>query len=47
MTDYRNLIKEAIRARENAYAPYSGFYVGARAAAYEQDGKPLFYWLQY
>ncbi|MCH5252580.1 MAG: cytidine deaminase [Lachnospiraceae bacterium] len=25
----KNLILQAIKARENAYAPYSGFYVGA------------------
>lgn len=28
-TDYQKLAKGAIRARESAYAPYSGFLVGA------------------
>ena len=29
MTEYRTLAEEALRAREYAYAPYSGFCVGA------------------
>ncbi|NLZ48419.1 MAG: cytidine deaminase [Clostridiales bacterium] len=35
--DYERLIKEAIEARNRAYAPYSNFYVGA--AVLTQDGK--------
>lgn len=37
MTDKNNLIKAAINARENAYAPYSGYTVGA--AVLGEDGK--------
>ena len=29
MTDYKSLILEALSAAEKAYAPYSGFFVGA------------------
>lgn len=35
--DYKELIKEALRYRENAYAPYSKFKVGA--AVIMDDGK--------
>ena len=42
--DYEDLIRRAFRARENAYAPYSDFYVGAALlAGYEQDGRPLIF----
>ena len=27
--EYSNLIKEAVKARENSYSPYSNFKVGA------------------
>lgn len=29
MTDYTQLLSEAMKARENSYCPYSGFAVGA------------------
>ena len=29
MTDYEGLIRQAMKARENAYAPYSNFMWGA------------------
>lgn len=35
--EYEILIKEALKARENAYVPYSKFKVGA--AVYTEDGK--------
>ena len=35
--DAEKLIEEALKARKNAYAPYSGFYVGAALLA--KDGK--------
>lgn len=37
MTDKNNLIKAAINSRKNAYAPYSGYTVGA--AVLGEDGK--------
>lgn len=37
MTDKNNLIKAAINSRKNAYAPYSGYTVGA--AVFGEDGK--------
>ena len=37
MTDKNNLIKAAINSRKNAYAPYSGYTVGA--AVVGEDGK--------
>lgn len=37
MTDYKNLVKEAIEARKMAYAPYSHYKVGA--ALLSKDGQ--------
>jgi len=37
MTDYRMLLDEAAKARENAYSPFSGFSVGAALLA--KDGR--------
>ena len=35
--DYYDLVKKAMKAKENAYAPYSGFRVGACVKT--QDGR--------
>ena len=44
MKDYEGLIRQAMKARENAYVPYSNFYVGAALlTGLEKDGKPLIY----